>query len=274
VKARFHEKEVFSACRTLFGPEVRLSLDFLGYLQAGGVKAAFREQAKQNHPDLFATHAPDVQNRQAEIFREVREAFDLIKDFLKHRDESFSQGADRIFHPSRPQSWSHPKRARKPATEHFYRGIMPLRRLEFGSYLYYRGLVSYQALIDALVWQRRQRPNLGDIACRWNWLSEADILKICRDRGGYGRFGEKAVALACWGMARCRPCSFSSAADNRKSAVISSKPACSPNCKSNGWRRNSICTTAGWPPPPPSARGEPPPRADRARSARPRGLSP
>jgi hypothetical protein len=133
VKARFHEKEVFSACRTLFGPEVRLSLDFLGYLQAGGVKAAFRERAKQTHPDRFATHAPDVQTRQAEIFREVVEAFDLIKDFLKHRDETFIQSADRVFHPSRPQTWSRPTRARKPVTEHVYRGIMPLRRLEFGS---------------------------------------------------------------------------------------------------------------------------------------------
>lgn len=206
---RFHENEVFSACRTLFGPEVNLSLDFLGYLQPGGVKAAFRERAKQNHPDLFAGHAPEVQYRQSELFRQVREAFDLMQAFIKHRDEEQGRCAHRAFSGSRAQAWARPKRpSRRPAGGHFFRDAVPARRLEFGSYLYYRGLISYQSLIDALVWQRRQRPVLGDIARRWSWLSEADILAICRDRGGYGRFGEKAVRLGLLGQAQVQTLLF------------------------------------------------------------------
>jgi hypothetical protein len=173
-----------------------LSLDFLGYLQASGAKAAFRERAKQNHPDRFAIHDSEVQNRQTELFREVVDAFDLIRNFLKHRDETWPEqifsraAASRQHHRPSPAAPRH-----QSPTAHFYRSSIPLRRLEFGSYLYYRGQVSYQSLIEALVWQRRQRPNIGDIARRWNWLSDCDILKICRDRGGYGRFGEKAIRL-------------------------------------------------------------------------------
>jgi len=209
VLPRFHENEVFSACRTLFGSEVHLSLDFLGYLQPGGVKAAFREQAKQNHPDLFASHAPEIQHRQSELFRQVREAFELMQAFIKHRDEEQGQCAHRVFHGARPQTWARPKRPpRRPAAGYFFRGAVPARRLEFGSYLYYRGLISYQSLIDALVWQRRQRPVLGDIARRWSWLSELDILTICRDRGGYGRFGEKAVRLGLLGQGQVQTLLF------------------------------------------------------------------
>ncbi|OHB26357.1 MAG: hypothetical protein A2X84_07220 [Desulfuromonadaceae bacterium GWC2_58_13] len=196
MRGRFNEKDVYSACRTLFGSEVQLSLDFLGYLQASGAKAAFREQAKQNHPDLFAIHDLDVQNRQAELFREVVKAFDLIKNFLKHRDEASPEPVFSRPAPSRQhyRPTPAPPRHKAPAG-HFYRSSIPFRRLEFGSYLYYSGRVSYQSLIEALVWQRRQRPTIGDIARRWNWLSDRDILTICRDRGDYGRFGEKAIRL-------------------------------------------------------------------------------
>ncbi len=199
MRARFHEKDIFLACRTLFGPEIQLSLDFLGYLQPSGAKTAFREKAKQNHPDLFTTHSLEVQHQQAEVFRQVREAFNLIKDFLKHRDETYGQSVAQVLqHPSvRRYYRPTPPQAsrRKPPAGHYYQGTVPLRPLEFGSYIYYRGLVPYQVLIDALVWQRRQRPSIGEIACHWKWLSDAQVLRICRDRGGYGRFGEKAVRL-------------------------------------------------------------------------------
>jgi hypothetical protein len=198
LRPQFHKKEVFLACRTLFGAEVQLSLDFLEYLQTSGAKAAFRERAKQNHPDLFASQALHIQHRQSEIFREVVAAFDLVNAFLKHRDEFHGRSSARPGYYSSSRQYSsppHTAKRPKPATGHYYRGVIPQRRLEFGSYLYYRGMVTYQSLIEALVWQRRQRPPIGDIARRWNWLSDADIVSISRDRNAFGRFGEKAVRL-------------------------------------------------------------------------------
>ena len=42
-------------------------------------------------------------------------------------------------------------------------------------FAYYQEKISYQDLIDALVWQRRQRPVLGAIASKWGWLSEQQV---------------------------------------------------------------------------------------------------
>jgi len=60
---------------------------------------------------------------------------------------------------------------------------------------YYQGKVTYQQLIEALVWQRRQRPTLGVIAQDWGWLSEAKVTQILGHRGHAVRFGKKAVEL-------------------------------------------------------------------------------
>jgi hypothetical protein len=55
-------------------------------------------------------------------------------------------------------------------------------------------LISYRTLIEALVWQRRQRPSIGETAQRWGWLNETAIRTILNQRGNR-RFGEKAVDL-------------------------------------------------------------------------------
>ncbi len=194
----FREKEVFRACRTLFGPEISLGHSFLGYLQASGAKSAFRERVKKVHPDRFAEHDHGVQKRQSDQFRQIVQAYELIDAFLRHRDaHPSSSGVGRETSSPRPSGdWTERSQDRHPHSKpKAYHGPMPRRYLEFGSFLYYQGLISYSQLIEALVWQRRQRPSIGDIAQRWKWLTHTDILRICRDRGPYGRFGEKAVRL-------------------------------------------------------------------------------
>jgi hypothetical protein len=46
----------------------------------------------------------------------------------------------------------------------YYEGNIVPTKLRFGSYLYYSGVISYQALEDALEWQKRKRPLIGQIA--------------------------------------------------------------------------------------------------------------
>ena len=62
-------------------------------------------------------------------------------------------------------------------------------------YSFYQGKVTYQQLIEALVWQRRQRPTLGAIAQQWGWLSEAKVTRVLGHRGQAVRFGKKAIEL-------------------------------------------------------------------------------
>jgi hypothetical protein len=177
---------ILDACRTLFGDEVNLGPEFLGYLQPGGAKSAFRTQVKQHHPDCFPGAPPEVRARQTAHFREIHQAYHLLASYLDQR------GRGRP--PAIPVKPSPPPSQPRQHNKTDIRGIPPLP-LEFGLFAYYREKIAYRDLIDALVWQRRQRPALGVLACQWGWLSEIKVRRILGHRGTGGRFGRKAVEL-------------------------------------------------------------------------------
>jgi hypothetical protein len=195
------ESQVIQACQTLFGNEVNVGSGFLVYLQPEGLKSAYRKKAKETHPDLFALETPHVLKEQASLFRDVVDAYDVVSLFFKQREEglwtpstcahsarSWRQGKKQAHRPeTRTQENTNPRPVdQKP---------LPLRPLQIGRFLYYRGFITYRALIDAVVWQRKQRPVIGDIALRWGWLNAEAIERIIRAGGLSGRFGEKAVNL-------------------------------------------------------------------------------
>lgn len=189
------ETAVFKACRTLFGQEVNLSREFLNYLQPSGAKTAFRSQAKAHHPDAHAGSSAYIRNQQTERFREIRQAYDLIIHYLENRQLTGNSAPSRA--PSQKashRSSSPPQRSRQQRP-HLRPAKIPAIHLEFGMYSYYQGKVSYQQLIEALVWQRRQRPTLGAIAQKWGWLSETKVSQILGHRGHAVRFGKKAIEL-------------------------------------------------------------------------------
>lgn len=183
------EQLLLNACRTLFGDAVSLGPEFLSYLQPSGAKSAFRSQVKQHHPDRFAGASPEIKVRQTERFREIHQAYNLLSDFLttRHRQPRAVAPGARTNHPSRqpgPQTQS---------TGRDHAQLPPLP-LEFGLFAFYRGRIDYRDLIEALVWQRRQRPSIGALAQQWGWLSADKVRQVLASRNG-GRFGRKAMAL-------------------------------------------------------------------------------
>ena len=72
---------------------------------------------------------------------------------------------------------------------------MPQCSLLFGRYLYYSGIINLQIIGQALVWQRSQRPRLGEIGYRFGWLSKNDTFQIIKHRQENQLFGESALAL-------------------------------------------------------------------------------
>lgn len=189
------ETSLLKACRILFGQEANLSRDFLYYLQPSGARSAFRDLAKAHHPDRHAGSSAQNRSQQTERFREIRQAYELISEFLAKRPHS---------HPNSPTSpapsrasheGANPSYRRRPQPSQGRTSPVPAIPLEFGMYSYYLGKVSYQQLIEALVWQRRQRPSLGAIARKWGWLSEAGVAQILGHRGHAVRFGKKAIEL-------------------------------------------------------------------------------
>lgn len=193
----FHsEKALFNACRILFGAEVQVSQDFLYYLQPSGAKSAFRNQAKAHHPDAHASSSSQVRKQQTERFREIRQAYELISDFLKQRHLRSNSGPGRKASQAPPHKSRHSAKQHKPHKPHVKpASAIPAIQLEFGMYSFYQGKVTYQQLIEALVWQRRQRPTLGALAQKWGWLSGAKVEKILKHRGTSMRFGKKAIEL-------------------------------------------------------------------------------
>ena len=199
------DANVLNACRTLFGTDAA-SPEFLLSLKPNVLKTAFRKKAKETHPDLFTAGDPLVQRRQAELFRVVNEAYDIMRKYCELRDRSGVRihGRGRV-QVTRPAGKAAPRgRTRADdATKSFrvteegwlYAGIIPERRHEIGRYLYYRGRIPYHVLLKALSWQMRQRPAIGIIAKRWGWLNDGHITAILGLRGAPQLFGQRALQL-------------------------------------------------------------------------------
>ena len=184
--------QLFNACNILFGPEVGVSVDFLRYLEMSGLKAVYRKKALETHPDrAVALACPPFALE--EQFKEINAAYRELHDYLEN---------PRRFKLIDDYSYSRHRRSRTQAKKtdssregfsyRFFTGTVPKRVLLFGQYVYYHGYISYRQLIDALVWQKMQRPLFGSIAVRWGWLDEDEVRTILGQRRRGEKFGESA----------------------------------------------------------------------------------
>lgn len=188
------DSQLVKACRTLFGQDVVCSRHFLAALQPNGAKLAFRNQVKVHHPDRFGSAPQHIRQRQTERFQEIHQAYDLLKCFLEQRQTPGRTAASSPSRsPRRRHDYSVVRQPRGSASGQQPR--IPDIELQFGMYVYYSGKISYQDLIQGLLWQRRQRPALGSIARQWGWLTEAQVSSILMHHGHSMRFGKKAIEL-------------------------------------------------------------------------------
>jgi hypothetical protein len=184
------ETALIKACHILFGEGLFITRNFLWYLQPAGLKAAYRQKVKEAHPDRFNNLDPDVRQQKTAIFQEINQSYSLLQSFFHERKKK-----GKPIEPSTVQKRSAAAAPKATASHTTFRRV-PERTLEFGQYLYNRGLVTYQQLIGALVWQRRQRPAIGQLAVNLGWLKAEDSDRVGRTRGtAYRRFGERAVHL-------------------------------------------------------------------------------
>jgi len=182
------ETEVFRACRTLFGPELQINREFLLYLQPAGVRSAYRKKAKVTHPDRFALSARTTHSKQNRLFQDLNQAHETLQSYLKQRKHCFTARG-----PYSKPSYSY--RRQDPPRRYTQQGTLPARPLQFGLFLYHLGIIPFNAVISAIIWQRQQRPALGEIARRWGWLDDDKVAQIINHRGGASKFGERAEKL-------------------------------------------------------------------------------
>lgn len=196
--------DLFHACKKIFGQNVNVSHDFLKYLQPDGVKTAFRKKAFETHPDRAALMDSLTATLHAE-FIDVRRAYETLLFFLETKNNIHPQ--DNPFYCKKSQGFydernvyrknkskqhrQHPKSA--GVSDHFFRGNLPQGNLMLGQFLYYSGLISWKTLIQAICWQRRQRPLIGQIAVGWSLISDRDVMQILKSRNVDEKFGECAL---------------------------------------------------------------------------------
>ena len=178
-------KEIFNACQVLFGSSVLASVDFLKYLQPEGLKTAFRKKVLETHPDRAKVVGIDDEGIMNERFREVVHAYEKLSPLIEAKKRYIlRQGGIKT------NTW---QESQKENVDHFYEGVFPKRKLLIGQFLYYSGIISWRTLIEAIAWQRRQRPLIGRIALDWNLISSYDIKKILTGRDFGEKFGEFAL---------------------------------------------------------------------------------
>ena len=73
--------------------------------------------------------------------------------------------------------------------------ILPRRPLLLAEFLHLSGLITWQQRIAAIVWQRRQRPAIGQLALRWGYLAPWQVEAVLAGRQPGERFGEAAMRL-------------------------------------------------------------------------------
>ncbi|MCX8070270.1 MAG: J domain-containing protein [Thermodesulfovibrionales bacterium] len=187
---RFDIDRLFKSCRTLFGEDVLLNRHFLEYIQESGIKSAFRQGALQTHPDRLIHLDFNEQQQKKELFISINNAYQELLNFIKARDEK------KAIIETSPYSEFNNQQKDNYNLYRFYRGAIPKRELLFGEFLYYSGSVPWKAYIDAIVWQRQQRPRFGDIAKKWKYIDDENIRFVLKNRTIGEPIGETAIRLA------------------------------------------------------------------------------
>jgi hypothetical protein len=208
-------EDVRRAGRVLFGPSFVPD----GEAWRDTLKATYRRRAMQTHPD----RARALGRAEADLLREFRrvtEAYRLLASArigaLPRVEVRAAQAPPR--RPERPPRAAGPagpagssaRTASAPPAPPGGSGAprvrdsvrpedLPRRRLRFAEYLYYSGRVRWTELVEAIAWQRAQRPPVGRIAVDFGFLAPEDVAVVLERRRAAGAsgvaFGEWALRL-------------------------------------------------------------------------------
>jgi hypothetical protein len=180
--------ELLEACSVLFGGRIMCSVAFLRCIRPGGIKDAYRRRLLETHPDRAAVlgQAPAALHDRIVA---VQHAYSVLQRALRNGRLVVPDAG-----PSEPPPPA-PAPAKPSVERLFYEGPLPQRPLRLGEYLYYRGVISWGALIRAICRQRRERPVLGEMAVQLDLLTRDEVRQIRDSQAADEKFGEAAVRL-------------------------------------------------------------------------------
>ena len=211
-------------------------------LREDALKQAFRRRARDTHPDRAVLRGCS-EAILAKDFRDLRNAYEVLLSWLTqkpaHRLPPRAQTrpapkTTRPPRPARPQARAQtrppprsppphrpppPPQAERPRARpapeaassfatsppaHCDVGLLPRRSVLFAEFLHLSGLINWQQRIAAIVWQRKQRPPIGQLAQSWGYLQDWQVEALIRNRRLGERFGEAAVRLGWISAFQCQ----------------------------------------------------------------------
>ena len=104
------------------------------------------------------------------------------------------QGRSAAAHGSRFQADAETD-SQPEAGRRYYHGRVPQGRLRFAQFLYYHQVIDWQTMIDAVTWQYRVRPRLGEIGRSYKFLDFDAVSRVLRNSPRGELFGNTAMRL-------------------------------------------------------------------------------
>jgi hypothetical protein len=187
------------AYRVVFGARL-VTDEVLRRLTLAELKRSYRTLAMQLHPDRASAQGAS-ESEMTRRFQRVNAAYDVLKKMIAETPRAphlHERPVHRSPPPPAPTTHTAPPRPASRAVggqDPYWRAPVPKRRLLFAEHLYYSGRISWQQLIDALVWQARERPRFGNLAVQYGFLTVTTIRDLMSARHSTERIGECAVRV-------------------------------------------------------------------------------
>jgi hypothetical protein len=167
--------------------------------EARRAERARQAEARRGAEEVRARSA----SRRAEQARreeEARRAESVRREAEARRAAAAAEAVARAAREARAARSQKARTATAPDWRHVVRPRpLPRRRIRLAEYLYYSGRISWAVMVEAITWQRRQRPAVGRIAVEFGFLTPLEVAQVIerRWRAGEGSvpFGEFALRL-------------------------------------------------------------------------------
>ncbi len=162
------------------------------------LNVSFRRRAMMFHPDRADQLGIDP-GQLNELFKRFHGAYRLLGRLIDGDIVPFGSTSGEA-NPAPPGAEKHAAapfqqrpRAANSGEKTRYSGPLPQKPLRFVQYLYYSGLIDWQTMIDAITWQSKVRPRIGEIGRNYRFLDHGKIIEVIKRRRTGEFFGNVAL---------------------------------------------------------------------------------
>lgn len=211
-----------NALRIVLG-DSEADIAILATLTQRELAARFRSRALEMHPDRAGALGVPV-DRLERAFKQLHGAYRVLSRLVEDeqlrlrlitaaRADAARDYTERVVQPaasraaaaqrsrdaSRDRRTSAGADARPDDAEQgegrFYTGRVPETELRFAQFLYYNRVINWKTMIDAITWQYRVRPKVGEIGRAYKFLSFDSVTRVLRVSPRGELFGSTAMRL-------------------------------------------------------------------------------